>query len=331
MRNIRSLLLTAGLSAALLLTASGCGKKDPVAATVNGKKIYVREIEDMIQRYTAISKKMTPAYVEPAGLKLENMRRDFLNGLIDKAVILDKAKALGVSVSEDELKVKIEELKKANGIIDSTAFSAYLKEQGISEETFKKNIREIMLMEKTRDKFFSDVTVTDAEVKTWYDGHPERYTREVIRAAHILIKAPEASAKDFAAELAKKGELAATVAKQAKSGKDFKALARQYSQDPGTQGNGGDIGEVVRGDMLPELDNALFALKKDQVSDPVRTKYGFHVVKALSDPRRELRKIDDVRPDILQALTADKRKAKFQSLRDNVKIETLWDFKSVQK
>src|SRR3989339_1898634 len=126
MQNLRPVILMSCLAVLLVLLSGGCGKKEPVAAKVGGKKIFVREIEDMVQRYVAISKKMNPAYTEPVGLKLENMRKDFLNGLIDKAVILDKAKGLGVSVSDDELVVKIEELKKANGILDEKAFSDYL-------------------------------------------------------------------------------------------------------------------------------------------------------------------------------------------------------------
>ncbi|MFH0919792.1 MAG: peptidylprolyl isomerase [Fibrobacterota bacterium] len=331
MQNMRSLFLPACLAAGLFLLGAGCGKKEPVAATLNEKKIYVSEIEDMIQRYVAISRKMNPAYTEPAGQKLEAMRKDFLNGLIDKAVILDKAQSLNVSVSDEELKGKIDELKKANGILDSVAFSAYLKEQGISGDTFKKNIREIMVMEKTRDKFFLDITVTDAERKAFYDNHTERYVLETIRAAHILLKAPDSMVKDSQKEMTRLEARAKTVVTQARAGKDFKTLAKQYSDDPGTKGSGGDIGQVERGSMLPELDQALFALKKGQVSDPVRTQYGIHVLKALDDARRDIRKYDDVAADIAQVLVAEKRKARFQTLRDNVKVTVLWDYKTVQK
>jgi parvulin-like peptidyl-prolyl isomerase len=283
---------------------------------------------------------------------LASMRRQFLDGLVDKIIILDKAKTLKVDVTAEELTAKIAMLKKTNDILDEAAFNKYLQEQGISEAQFRSNIRDIMLMEKTRDKFFSDITVPDSEAMAYYRANGARYARETIRAAHILIKMPaqdipergvvtleskirkerpglsaEALKKAVEAESLKVVAKAGAALKEARAGKDFAALARKYSEDASAK-NGGELGNVNRGDMLPEIDNVLFSLKKDSIAGPVRSRLGLHIVKALSDPRKEVRPFEEVKNEITGALTLEKRQARLKSLRDNAKIKVLWDIKN---
>lgn len=308
------------LSALLILAACGPGKD--TAATVNGIRIAKAEINDMIKRYAAINRKLNPAYTEPTGLLLENQRRQFLDGLIERALILDKAKTLGISVTDSEVNAKIGELKKSNDIMDAAAFSRYLTEQGISETAFRSNIRDIMLMEKTRDRFFEGITATDSEAAAYYKANAARFARETMRAAQIFLALSDKSE----AGVAKVRKKAESLAAEARAGKDFAALAKRHSQDPGSK-NGGDLGEVARGDMAPEFDAALFALKQGGVAGPIESKHGFHLFKALSDPRKGVQSLESVRAAIDRQLMAEKRMAKFKSLRENAKIKVLWDFK----
>lgn len=312
-----------GMAVMALLFAQ-CANDKGVAAKVNGKRIYIKEVEEMITRYSSLSKKLNPSYTVPTGLLLENMRRQFLEGLIDKQIILEKAKELKVSVPDSELVAKIQLLKKANEIVDEASFAGYLKEQGITEELFKNNIRDIMLMERTRDKFFSDVTVPDSLIQEYYKSHAAAFAREQMQAAHILVKMPAKEADT--AKALKKAELAA---KEARTGKDFTILAKKYSDDAGSK-TGGELGLVNRGDMLPEIDRVLFELKKDSVAGPVKTKLGYHVLKALSDPKKEVRPLDDVKSDITDVLVLELRQAKLKAIRNNAKIKVLWDYKNLQ-
>jgi parvulin-like peptidyl-prolyl isomerase len=343
---------SAALCAFLLLLPAGCGSDKGVAAKVDGKRIFIREVEDMIQRYAAINRKLNPAYMEPKGLVLENMRRQFLDGLIDKLIILKKSGELKISVAPEELTAKIAELKRTNEILDEDSFNRYLREQNISEEQFRNNIRDIMLMEKTRDKFFSDITAADSEAQAYYKAHAASYAREIVRASHILLMMPDkdnpaqgvltvetklkkqkpglsgdALKKAVNAECARILAKAETVAKEAKAGGDFAGLARKYSEDA-TGKSGGDLGVVNRGMLRPEIDQMLFSLKNNEAAGPVKTSLGYHILKAFSDPKKEVRPFEEVKSDIVNDIVLEKRKAKLKSLRDKVKIRILWDYKS---
>jgi parvulin-like peptidyl-prolyl isomerase len=340
------------LAAGLFILFTGCAGDRGVAAKVNGKRIYIKEVNEMVTRYVAISKKLNPAYSEPAGLLLENMRKQFLDGLIDKTIILDKARELKVAVSDGELSAKIAQLKKTNEILDEASFSGYLKAQGISEGQFRDNIRDIMMMEKTRDKFFADIVVSDSESQAYYKANPAAYARETIRFAHVLLKMPaqdrpemdmatletklrkarpdlsgDALKSAVDSEAAKVLARAEAVAKQAKAGRDFSALAMKYSEDI-TAKSGGDLGIVSRGDMLPEIDQVLFTLKTGEIAGPVKSRLGYHILKALSDPKKEVRPFEEVRSDIVSTLVLEKRQARLKSLREHLKIKVLWNYKS---
>ena len=309
-----SLAVFASVCCFIITLFPGCGSDKGVAAKVDGKRIYIKEVEEMITRYASISKKLNPAYTEPTGLLRENIRKQFLDGLIDKTIILKKAGELKVSVTDEDLTAKIKELKNTNGILDEASFNNYLKEQGITEKQFRDNIRDIMLMEKTRDKYFADIVVSDSESMAYYNANAAKYARETIRAAHILIKTDSAKAE--------------AASKEAKAGKDFTALAKKYSDDAMAK-TGGDLGVVNRGDMLPEIDQVLFSLKKDSVVGPIKTSVGYHILKALSDIKKEVRPFDDVKSEITSNLVLEKRQIRLKSLRDNVKIKVLWDYKSI--
>ena len=336
----------------LLLLAAGCGDDKGVAAKVDGKRIYIREVEEMIQRYAAINRKLNPAYMEPKGMVLENMRRQFLDGLIDKCIILEKAGELKVAVPPEELTAKIADLKRTNEILDEESFNRYLKEQNISEEQFRNNIHDIMLMEKTRDKLFADIAVPDSEAQAYYRANGAAYAREIIRASHIIVKMPaednpeqgvftvetrlkkqkpglsgDALKKAVDAECAKILVRAEAAAKEAKAGADFSSLAKKYSEDA-TAKTGGDLGTVSRGMLRPEIDHVLFSLKMGEAAGPVKSGLGYHILKALSDPRKEVRPFDEVKSDIVNEVVMEKRKAKLKAMREKVKIKILWDYKS---
>ena len=348
----RCLIVLSVLTVIGLVAVIGCGQKETIAAKVGKTTITVSEIEKMVSRYVSISKKLDSAFSEPKGLLLENLRRQFLDGLVDRYLILEQAEALKLAVAEDELNAKIQLLRQKNTILEEHSFNQYLAEQGMTQEEFKKNIRELMIMEKYRDKIFAELSVSDSEASAYYNTHAAEYAREAVSAAHILFYAPEKDMPEYkllslenrvrAAHPALAGEaLAAEVKKEeariagraaeaadkAGKGEDFAKLAAQYSEDM-TAKQGGSLGTIVRGEMLPEFDQALFALKKGEVAGPLRTAYGFQIIKALSNPKRELTPFEDVKESIRRTLSAEKIKLKLQSLRHGKDIRILWDFKT---
>ncbi len=123
----------------------------------------------------------------------------------------------------------------------------------------------------------SRVQITDAEIEEYYNKNRDLFSRpEERRARHVLVQVnPSADAATIDAAQKKIADIAA----RARAGEDFAALASQYSDDPGSKAQGGDLGFFPRGRMVPEFDEAVFALAPGSISDPVRTSFGFHVIK----------------------------------------------------
>ncbi|WP_417761974.1 peptidylprolyl isomerase [Shewanella sp.] len=152
------------------------------------------------------------------------------------------------------------------------------------------------------------VNVTDDEAKAYYDEHVADYqTKEKRQAAHILI---EATTDDTAAKAK-----AEDIVKQLKAGADYAELAKQNSQDPLTADKGGELGWFEAGVMDPAFDTALFALNKGDVSDVVKTPYGYHIIKLLDIQPSAAAPFDSVKAQIVQKIKMDKAVNEFYTLQ----------------
>ncbi|MDP2809441.1 MAG: SurA N-terminal domain-containing protein [Rhodocyclaceae bacterium] len=152
-----------------------------------------------------------------------------------------------------------------------------------------------------RQKLLEQAVISDAEVKSWYQANADRYRQaEERRASHILITAKKGApeAEDKAAH-AKAEEVLAQVKK---SPGDFARLARQHSQDPGSAEKGGDLDWMGRGMMVKPFEKATFALKEGQVSDVVRSDFGFHIIRLTGVRPERSRPLEEVRGEIAAEL-----------------------------
>ena len=158
------------------------------------------------------------------------------------------------------------------------------------------------------------VVTTDAE-QAFYDSNTDRFTRPGSRSAsHILISVPRDAQE---AEVAKARDKAQRLANQGRDGKDFAALAREHSDDPGSAGRGGDLGIIRSGTMAPEFEAAVFELNPGEISDPVRTEYGWHVV-MLTDLRESVvSSFADVRSEIRSLLAREWAEDQFMVMAED--------------
>lgn len=147
------------------------------------------------------------------------------------------------------------------------------------------------------DGLLSQVVVSDAEVKQWYDSHKDRFQQaEERRASHILITASAtASDADKAKAKAKSEELLKEVQK---SPAKFAELAKQNSQDPGSAANGGDLGFFGRGMMVKPFEESVYSLKDGQISGLVQSDFGFHIIKLTGVKAAKVKTLDEVRAEI---------------------------------
>ena len=151
------------------------------------------------------------------------------------------------------------------------------------------------------------VTVSDNEVKTYYDTHKDEFkTPEMVRARHILFLV-EASATDEAKK--KVYEKAAETLKKIKAGEDFAKLASELSGDPGSKPKGGDLGFVARGKTVKPFEDALFSLKTGEISGVIETKFGYHIIKAEEKKAASIESFEAVKEKIRQKIMQERVKS----------------------
>jgi peptidyl-prolyl cis-trans isomerase D len=143
--------------------------------------------------------------------------------------------------------------------------------------------------------------VTNQQVEQYYQAHQKDFqVPDEVKVRHILIKVPAgADAKTDAAAKQKAEDLL----KQIKAGGDFAALAKANSDDPGSKEQGGDLGMIQRGVTVPAFEKAAFSLQPGQVSDLVKTQFGYHILKVEEKQTAHLKPLDEVKPQIVATLT----------------------------
>jgi peptidyl-prolyl cis-trans isomerase D len=151
------------------------------------------------------------------------------------------------------------------------------------------------------DGVAGQIAVSEQDIKAWYESHSADYVQpEQRRASHILVAAAEGASADEVDRARLKAE---DLLKQVKrSPNDFGAIAKQHSSDQGSAGRGGDLGFFARGAMVKPFEDAVFAMKEGQISDIVRTAFGFHVIQLTGIRPEAVRTIDEVRDDIARTV-----------------------------
>ncbi|MFC3883481.1 peptidylprolyl isomerase [Bacillus songklensis] len=209
-------------------------------------------------------------------------------------------------VTDKEIDAKIKDYEKQFGGKDG--LKQALEQKGIKDEkVFKKLVKQELLAEKAAT---DGVKVSEEDVKKEFE---DKYKVE-IKASHILVK-DEKTAKEVKSRLDK--------------GEDFTKLAKEYSIDPGSKVKGGDLGYFIKGNMVPEFDNVVFSLEVNKVSDPVKTQYGYHIIKVTD---KKTNKFEDKKDGIEKELKFKKAKpineviSKLQKEADiNIKDKELED------
>jgi peptidyl-prolyl cis-trans isomerase D len=169
----------------------------------------------------------------------------------------------------------------------------------------------ILLADQT--KLEQSITPTDAQLQAMYNQNKEQYrTQERVDVRHILFKTEGKPATEEAAIKAK----AQDVLKQARAGTDFAELAKKYSEDPGSAQNGGLYSGVTRGQMVAEFEQAAFALKPGQISDLVKTQYGYHIVQGVKHDEAHLRTFDEVKGELAPQFKKQRATEQMQQIAD---------------
>jgi parvulin-like peptidyl-prolyl isomerase len=297
------------VAAALGLAVTGCGGASGevpsgVVAVVDGTEIPQSDLDALIAQAKASSEESFPRVGTP---EYQSVQQQYVAFLVQKTEFEQAAEELKVKITEKDVQKMRDDFVKDRFGGDEKKFFEALKEQGMTEEELLKTLRVGVLSQKIFNVVTKDVTVTDAEALTAFTQNQAAYggTPDSRQVRHILIAEQDANGQvDFAKSKAE----AERIYKQLQDGADFEALVQKYSADTGTKVAGGKY-LAKRGQSVPEFDQAAFALKTNEISHPIRTQYGYHVIQALTDikPGTSFEKLKDV---IKTSLLQEKRNAK---------------------
>ncbi len=274
--NFKPLMLAATLGLALQTAQAAEVKQvDGIAAVAGNEVITQRDVrQGMAEARSRLGKNVNET----------ELRTQVLQQLINQSLIVQAGKRRNITTSDAEIDAALSDIAQSRKTTVDGLYAQAAK-SGVSKAAMRRSIADSIITQKVRQQaVMQQSRVSDAEVDsmiahakqqgtTLPQGEPLRQ----YRAQHILLKAENANAAKAAESGIRK------IYNQARNGTDFSALARQYSQD-GSAANGGDLGWFSDGQMVPEFENAVHNLKPGQVSRPVRSQFGWHIIK-LNDVR----------------------------------------------
>ena len=303
-------------------------------AKVNGVEIprekLDKELGELKKRFSMFGGNVPPE-------QFAKFKTKIINRLVEEELINQKLKEAKVEVTDAEVDEQLNKHKESMPGGEAQ-FQAFLKRSGMSMDKIKDDIRQRIALKKflNTDK---GLDVTDADAKKHYDENQKRYeVKERVKASHILIKVKDDKApptKTPADATAKatgltdadaKKKIDALYKEATKKGSDFAELAKKESMGPSAP-RGGDLGEFTKGRMVPEFEEVAFATKPGTVSKPVKTKFGYHIIKVYEKKPAGTKSFDEVKEQIVARLEArkfrDAREAMVKELQEKGKVEVL--------
>lgn len=282
---------------------------DKIIAVVNDEAITRLELNAAFEPYL---KNIERTY--PGGDKdqfILQAREEFLNRLIDNILIEQEAKKTGISATvreEDVMGVLQDMLTKQN--ISMQDFLKNLVEGGSSIEEVKKDIRSQMIrMRLLRREVKDKIIVTDEEIGAYYNQHRNDYEgKESVRMKQLLLLLPAGANAETKEKIRKE---ALHLRERILAGESFDLLVSKYSQGPAAA-QGGDVGFIEKGTIIPEVEAVAFSLAVDQVSDVIKSDTGFHIVKVVDKRGAGIKPVAAVREEIKAKIEDEKLDKKFE-------------------
>jgi peptidyl-prolyl cis-trans isomerase C len=299
------MVLLAGIMLLLSLAAFGQEEGKKEIARIQDRVITADELQkEMDEQASQFGVKMAAL---PNDQKVR-YRKVILHRLIDKELILGEGKKRKLDVPDAEVQAEVEKIKEK--FPDPKVYESLLAQKNITQKDLDEKIKENLLLKKIIDDITNSVPeVAEADVKKYYDEHPDEFKREEeVKASHILIKV-ENNADEKEKEQAKKKiqELRDKIVK----GEDFGKLAQEYSDCPSGKRADGDLGWFGKGKMVPPFEKAAFALKVGELSDIVETQFGYHILKVTDRHEEGNAKFEEVKDDLKEELMFRNKGEKF--------------------
>ena len=304
------------ITAFMLLSSAGYGQetetiKDPVAL-VNGVKItnseYQRELSFYLQQASQQGRQI-PEYMMP------KIRDEILDNLIDRELLYQESRKQQIDIQNDQIDQQLEDIKAR--FSSQAEFETVIAQMELSETDLKSQIERNMAIRELIESHVSQkITITDQETKVYYDSNPKLFKKpEQVKASHILIKV-DANATET--QKAQARIEIVTIQQKLKNGEDFATLAKEYSQGPSSV-RGGDLGYFGHGQMVKPFEDAAFALKPNEVSEIVETRFGYHLIKVVDKRPATTMAYAEVKDQLNRSLKRQKIEEGAKRFIDNLK------------
>ena len=302
------LLYVALLVGVAVLVMAGCQAAEPVAnVDSQARKIVTFE-------GGAVTQGELDEFAKQSGLDSSMSKDDpqykaAIQQIMPQLVSIEIAKAYAkehdITVSDEEVDQEIAKIKEQVGdqarssgqdLSNQEAYEQALKQNNITEEELRDDIRENLPVQKVQEKVAGNAEPSEKEIQKFYEKNKEAQftTPEQRCVKHILFN------KD-------QKQKAEDVKKQLEDGGDFAKLAKEYSQDPGSAAQGGDLGCLGKGETVPSFEKAAFGAKQGEIVGPVKTQFGYHILKVTDVKPKQTRSLQEVESQIRSQLATEKQ------------------------
>ena len=293
----RSLMLAAAALAVLTVVAAGCGGTDEVppdaVAVVDGTPISKSTLDELLTRTKKTYAAQKRQFPKAGTSEYQALQTQAVAFLVQRAEYAREADKLGVKVTDAQIQQKVDGVKKQYFGGNEKKFEAGLKAQSYTLAALRDDARAQLVSEGIYKDITGNAKISDAEAQQYYDQNIDRYKVAESRVVrHILVKT-----KDEADQIRSEIE----------NGADFATLAKEKSQDPGSKDQGGKL-TVSKGQTVAPFDKAAFSLDTNQLSEPVKTQYGYHLIQPLTDVKKgRVTPFTEVRTQIKSQLMQQKQ------------------------
>jgi parvulin-like peptidyl-prolyl isomerase len=288
-----------------VVVAAGCGsdRKSVGAndvAVVGDCVISKEKFNRLLDQARNSYKTQKQPFPEAGTEQYAALRSQAMQFLVQRCEFDQKADELGLEITEADVDKQLQTIKaqyfgkdgKCNPTCENK-YQAQIAKQGLTEQQVREDVQASVVQNKIYTKVTDDVTVSDDEIDEYYKKNKEQYVQPESRdVRHILVK---------------KKALADQLYQQIQSGGDFAALAKKHSEDPSSKTSGGKL-TVSKGRQVPEFDKSAFSLGTKEVSKPIKTQYGWHIIEALTPIKKATTTpLSEVRAAISQQLLQQKK------------------------
>ncbi|WP_217915109.1 peptidylprolyl isomerase [Miltoncostaea marina] len=306
-------LVAVGVSGLLLL--SGCGDDasadlpDGVVAQVGDAPITEGELTGLIEQQRAEYRSQGQTLPREGEDGWDSLRQQALQSLVTQKVVEFEARACGkpCEVSKAEVTKQLDRIIQTNFEGSQKKFRDFLKDRGMSQADVRGIVRNDLQREALYEHETRGVRFTADEARKYYDDNPSQFTTPAGRTARHIVVDTKAEADRIRAELTLD---------------NFDELAREHSTDEGSAEQGGDLGQIQKGQLVPEFEEVAFALKDGEISQPVKTQFGWHIITVDITPKTTT-SFAEARPQIMSQQLQAKRQTAFTEWSEEVMTKWL--------